>query len=232
MGFSGWTTDCFEAMELPGFAERMQAIRSRVRPRLEAISQALAAPLSRHAGLTLYPHVALHARRTVNPPDDTWCAWSAARTGYKKHPHLQLGIRARHVYVQAGAILEAPFRSRLSELLLQEGRALAAQLPGQALWKDDHLAPHGVPTEQLSDADIERLAAGLRRKSRGDFMVALHWPKEQALAMGPQEFLEQALQGLVQLLPVFWLVCRAADEQAGSGASHAVHKEKAASPGG
>ena len=214
MPFEGWDPSAFEAMEVPGFAARMEAIRTRVRPRLQAIAEELAPELSRRAGETLYPHVALHARRTVNPPEDTWCAWSPSPRGYKKHPHLQLGIRAQHVYVQAGVILEAPFRPRLADLLLEQAGRLRAELPAEAVWKDDHTSPTGVAPARPDEEALQRLAQGLRLKSRGDLMVSLHWPRSQAVAMGAGEFLQQALAALERLLPVYRLARQAEREAA------------------
>ncbi len=207
--FGGWDRQAFEAMEVPDFAGRMEAIRRHVRPRLEAIAEALAPALSERAGEALHPYVAQHARRTVNPPDETWCAWSPSPRGYKKHPHLELGISARGVFVQAGAIYEAPFRATLADLLTHQGRALREVLPPDAEWKDDHLAPSGVPTARLSDEELTRLAAGLRRKSRGDLMVALTWPREAVLGMSPEAFMQQALEALSHLLPAYRLVRQA-----------------------
>lgn len=205
MPFEGWDREAFEAMEVPGFAPRMEAIRTRVRPKLQAIAEELAPGLSEWVGEPLYPHVALHARRTVNPPQDTWCAWSPSPRGYKKQAHFQLGIRAHHVYVQAGAILEAPFRPQLAELLLRRADELRSQLPPEAVWKDEHTSPAGIPSTELDPEAIQRLAAGLRLKSRGDLMVSLDWPKEKVLAMSPERFLEEAAWALRQLIPVYRL---------------------------
>lgn len=217
MGFDGWRREAFEAMATEGFAARMQAIRQHVRPVLEALAQSLAPDLSSWVGEPLYPHVAQHARRTVNPPEDTWCAWSASPRGYKKQPHFQLGIRADRVYVQAGAISEAPFRSRLADLLMARIGELQQTLPSEAEWKDDHTAPSGTPSSALTDEVVAALAAGLRRKSRGDLMVAVGWPREQVLGLEPLRFLELAGNALRRLIPVYQLVREAEKEHAGLG---------------
>ena len=36
-----------------------------------------------------YPHVAKHARRSVNPPKDTWVAFATSKRGYKMLPHFK-----------------------------------------------------------------------------------------------------------------------------------------------
>ncbi|HEY8498771.1 MAG TPA: DUF1054 family protein [Limnochordales bacterium] len=214
--FAGWSPSAFEAMAVPDFAGRMEAIRRHVRPLLEAIADRLAPALSERAGETLYPYVAQHARRTVNPPDQTWCAWSPSLRGYKKHPHLELGISARQVFVQAGAIYEAPFRGHLADLLAERGAALRTVLPPEAVWKDDHLAESGVATRALSEAELARLAGGLRRRSRGDLMVALAWPREEVLGLSAEAFLDRALEALTRLMPVYRLARQAQQGSAGS----------------
>lgn len=219
MGFEGWQASAFEAMAVPGFAARMEAIRRHVRPRLEAIARELAPGLSERVGEPLHPYVAQHARRTVNPPEDTWCAWSASARGYKKHAHFQLGIRAHHVYVQAGAIHEAPFRARLADLLLARADTLRAALPPQAEWKDEHTAPAGIPNRELTAEDLARLAAGLRRKSRGDLMVSLSWPQEAALPLNGPAFLQQAGEALGQLMAAYRLA-REAEQTHAVAAAH------------
>ena len=48
----------------------MEAIRTRIRPKLEAIGRELLPDVTRVGGGPAFAHVAKHARRTVNPPDD------------------------------------------------------------------------------------------------------------------------------------------------------------------
>lgn len=222
--FTGWDRQAFEAMAVPDFAGRMEAIRRHVRPKLEAMAEVLAPRLAQRVGEALYPHVAQHARRTVNPPDETWCAWSPSPRGYKKHAHLELGIRADRVFVQAGAIYEAPFRARLADAMTgQRLAALRAALPPESEWKDDHTAASGVPTSALTEQDVARLVGGLRRKSRGDLVVALHWPREEVLRLSGPEFLEKALEALTRLVPVYRFV-REAEQAAGVAAVGAARR--------
>src|SRR5437867_748078 len=95
MPITPFSIEDFHAFELPGFAERMAAIRTRIRPKLETVCQILVPPLARIVKVEVFPHVARHARRTVNPPDDTWVAFGADRRGYKKGPHFKVAI-SRH----------------------------------------------------------------------------------------------------------------------------------------
>ncbi|MGH7277171.1 MAG: DUF1054 family protein [Candidatus Rokuibacteriota bacterium] len=82
----------FKCFEVKGFQPRMAEIRARVRPKLEALGHRLAPDISRATAGDTFTHVAKHARRTVNPPDDTWVAFGPDARGYKKHPHFKVAL--------------------------------------------------------------------------------------------------------------------------------------------
>src|SRR5262245_50231924 len=82
----------FKIFDLKEFHERMAAIRTRIRPKLMSIGEELAPKLSVLVDCPLYVHVAKHARRTVNPPEDTWAAFGGNRRGYKKDVHFKFAI--------------------------------------------------------------------------------------------------------------------------------------------
>jgi uncharacterized protein YktB (UPF0637 family) len=82
----------FKIFEVKGFQPRMTEIRTRIRPKLEALGHSLAPALARTTGGETFAHVARHARRTVNPPDDTWVAFADDARGYKKHCHFKVAL--------------------------------------------------------------------------------------------------------------------------------------------
>ena len=92
MPFPGFTAADFKVFDVDGFAPRMAAIRSRIRPKLEAAGRDLLPDVTRIGGAEAFAHVAKHMRRTVNPPDDTWVAFAADKRGYKKHCHFKVAI--------------------------------------------------------------------------------------------------------------------------------------------
>ena len=85
----------FKVFDVNGFQARMSQIRERIRPKLEALGHSLAPAIQRTTGDETFMHVARHARRTVNPPDDTWVAFADDRRGYKKHAHFKVAL-SRH----------------------------------------------------------------------------------------------------------------------------------------
>ena len=86
------TSKDFKVFDIKGFEARMEAIRSRIRPRLAEMGEALAPGIAGFVDQPLYVHVAKHARRTVNAPDDTWAALGADKRGYKKDVHFKLAV--------------------------------------------------------------------------------------------------------------------------------------------
>src|SRR5947207_816856 len=87
-----FTLHDFKIFDIPGFHERMAAILTRIRPKLTSIGDRLAPKVSPLVDVPLYVHVAKHARRTVNPPDDTWAAFGASPRGYKKDVHFKVAV--------------------------------------------------------------------------------------------------------------------------------------------
>jgi uncharacterized protein YktB (UPF0637 family) len=90
-----FTAKDFKVFDIPGFYDRMQAIAERVRPKLAGIGEELVPSLSGMVDQELFVHVAKHARRTVNPPNDTWAAIGAGKRGYKKDVHFKVAV-SRH----------------------------------------------------------------------------------------------------------------------------------------
>src|SRR2546430_14431744 len=84
-----FVTGDFKVFDVKGFQPRMAELKSRVRPKLEALGRSLAPAVSRPPGGEAFAHVAKHARRTVNPPDDPRVACSPDARGYKKHRHFK-----------------------------------------------------------------------------------------------------------------------------------------------
>src|SRR2546429_1997194 len=104
-----FVTGDFKVFDVEGFRPRMAELRSRVRPKLEVLGKSLAPAVSRSLGGEVFAHVAKHARRTVNPPDDTWVAFSPDARGYKKHCHFKVDRKSTRLNSSHGYISYAGF---------------------------------------------------------------------------------------------------------------------------
>ena len=60
----------FKAFDVDGLENRMEALNEHVRPQLNQLEDYFADYFSSQTGEEFYPHVAKHARRSVNPPVD------------------------------------------------------------------------------------------------------------------------------------------------------------------
>jgi uncharacterized protein YktB (UPF0637 family) len=200
--FTGFTALDFEGFALPALEERMAFIKAGPRPKLEALGQDLAPRLSALTGQPMYPITAKHLRRTVNPPNDTWVAWSASKSGYKMLPHYQVGMWETHAFIQAGVIYEAASRPLFAENLLANMDALQAALPPRFRWLEDSTQPTGILNADMTEADFRRMAEKLKTKKESDCMVGLAVDAAEAVRLGPA-FADLAWGVMQQLLPIF-----------------------------
>ncbi|GAE33797.1 hypothetical protein JCM9157_823 [Halalkalibacter akibai JCM 9157] len=74
MSLKGFTQSDFDVFTIEGLDERMEAIKTRIQPTFKSLGEQLTHDLSILLGNEMYLHIAKHARRTVNPPKDTWMA--------------------------------------------------------------------------------------------------------------------------------------------------------------
>lgn len=105
-----FTKKDLEIFEVGNFADRMQLITDTIRPKLAKLGELLQPQLSRTVEHEIYTHVAEHARRTVNPPDETWIAFGPDSKGYKSYVHFALCVGA--IGVQARVMAKQECRNR------------------------------------------------------------------------------------------------------------------------
>jgi len=200
--FPGFTDADFAGFLLPGLEERMAFIRDGLRPKLEALGQDLAPALAELTGQPLYPMTAKHLRRKVNPPNDTWVAWSANKRGYKMLPHFQVGLWHTHAFIQAGVIYEAPAKAAFGHRLPAEFPRLMATIPAEYRWLEDSTQPTGIPHSEMTEADFRRIAERLRTRKEADCMVGLSVPAAEAVRLGVC-FADLAREVMTRVLPIY-----------------------------
>lgn len=115
------TSNELEIFTVPSFEERMNLIRERVSPKLGFLGEQISVKIKERTGYDLYPQVAKHARRTVNPPDETWVALSPAPRGYKMHVHLEVGVGYYGSFVRCSAKAESNEKALLAEAIANFG---------------------------------------------------------------------------------------------------------------
>jgi uncharacterized protein YktB (UPF0637 family) len=201
--FTGFRKEDFDAMTVPGLEGRMDAIIGTVRPKLEELGADLSPVLTQLCGEQMTAHVAKHARRSVNPPADTWVAWSRSPRGYKGHPHFQIGIWPTHVFVQFAIIYECPDKTVLAESALRELSSVRSTVPAEFVWSKDHTVPEGTPHGSLSDEELAEWLRRLQTVKAAEITCGIHLLSgDPVLAKGPA-FLRKAQETFQTLLPLY-----------------------------
>jgi uncharacterized protein YktB (UPF0637 family) len=202
MAIEPFTTQDFEVFAIPGFAERMAAIRRTVRPKLEALGAFLVPPLGRIAGGEVFPHVARHARRTVNPPDDTWVAFGPDRRGYKKALHFKVAV-SRHALrflFEAGPEYAAKADFAKAWKRQAPGLARALARSGALQWfESEHDEEPAAALADLDAAGWKALADELARTRDGQLVLGRRIDAREAARWRGPEYEKAALDTFAAL---------------------------------
>jgi len=96
--------DVFDDDTLSG---RLDLIREQLDPKFEIFGNKLLDELEQEYQAKFYLKIAKHQRRTKNPPPDTWLAINMDKKGYKKTPHLELGLWPDRYFITFGLLADA-----------------------------------------------------------------------------------------------------------------------------
>ena len=197
----------FDVFTIAGFTERMDAIRRQIRPKLATVGEQLTPWLEHETGLEFYYHVATHARRRVNPPDDTWVAFSRSARGYKRYIHLAVAIDRMGLKTELVVKPELDDRSVFAERLARLGIQGMARLLGKdgtpVYWYDGREG--GLPVSAMSEADFQQILESLQSKKSAGAALSCRLPKEEVLDWEPPLMINTLRQHLIRLVPLYVL---------------------------
>jgi uncharacterized protein YktB (UPF0637 family) len=208
MGFTGFTRADFQVFDIPDFQGRMAAIRSRIRPQLEGLGAALLSDVARLIGDDAFAHVAKHARRTVNPPNDTWVAFASDKRGYKKHPHFKVAVSRNCVRFLFEAGPEYADKKRFVAAWKRQGAKIVPSLrktKGLAWFKNEHDEEPAAILSDLSADEVIKLGDELVRTRDGQFVVGRLVSQAEAIKWGGEEYRKAALTTFETLAPLYRL---------------------------
>ncbi|GEL04273.1 YktB family protein [Rummeliibacillus stabekisii] len=204
-----WTTDDFDVFNIPGLEQRMEALTEHVRPKFEELAKTYTTYFTSKTGIEFYPHIARHARRKVNPPIDSWVAFAPNKRGYKALPHFEIGLFESHVFIILCAIYEAPTKKAIADNLLNNLETVKA-LPHSFFVTGDHFDPKGTSlNEAIADGTLEKLLIRLKEVKKGEFLIGLQIPREEAIQLSGEEFEEKTEETLEELMPIYRLMASA-----------------------
>jgi len=196
----GFTQNDFKTFEIDGLKERMDAIQKRIQPKFAEIGSDLVDYLSAQLGNEMYLHIAKHARRTVNPPDDTWLAIGDNKRGYKMHPHFQVGLFDDHLFMWMACIYELNGKSKIAKSYMEHFDELK-NLPSQFVISMDHMKKGAFPLAELEMSHLERF----RDVKKAEFLIGLHLSPEDTRTTDGDKLIQTGKGTFETLIPFYRL---------------------------
>jgi uncharacterized protein YktB (UPF0637 family) len=206
--FTGFTPADFAVFDIEGFAPRMAAIRTRLRPKLEAVGRDLLPDVARIAQDEAFAHVARHARRTVNPPADTWVAFATDRRGYKKHCHFKVAVSRGAVRFLFEAGPEHADKARWQAAWKRHASKLAPVLRrarGLAWFRNEHDETPAAPLAELGPDALARLGEALTRTRDGQLVLGRAVAAEEVARWTRGDYVRAARETFTVLAPLYRL---------------------------
>ncbi|HEH0545439.1 TPA: YktB family protein [Staphylococcus aureus] len=161
----------FKAFNVEGLDARMEALNEYIRPQLHELGEYFSDFFTSQTGETFYPHVAKHARRSVNPPKDTWVAFATNKRGYKMLPHFQIGMFEDQLFVMFGIMHEAKDKATRAKVFERNFKAIQ-QLPDDYRVCLDHMKPDKPFIKDLTDDDLKEAIQRAINVKKGEFFIA------------------------------------------------------------
>lgn len=205
MTFNGFKKEDFDVFTIDGLEERMEALIATVRPKLEALGETFSPFLSAETGDEMIPHVAKHARRTKNPPNDTWVAFANNTRGYKMLPHFQIGLWETHVFVWFAIIYEAPNKVEIAEKLQTKIDKIYDDIPQDFVWSLDHTKPEVIKHSDLTKDELENMFVRLQNVKKAELLCGINMTKEEAMKLSASEFITYTESVFKKVIPLYKL---------------------------
>src|SRR2546425_13179580 len=203
-----FVTGDFKVFDVEGFRPRMAELRSRVRPKLEVLGKSLAPSVSRSLGGEVFAHVAKHARRTVNPPDDTWVAFSPDARGYKKHCHFKVAVSRHCVRFLFEVGPEHAEKKHWAAAWKKNAGKLGPVLRRMkelAWFKNEHDEAPALALGDMTSDDLALLADEIVRTRDGQLVLGRVVAAEDAARWTEAQYRTAALETFRALLPLYRL---------------------------
>ncbi|MGM7720216.1 YktB family protein [uncultured Metabacillus sp.] len=201
MNFNGFTAEDFQTFTIDGLEERMEAIRTRIQPKFLEIGQVLTEELSVSLQTEMYLHIAKHARRTKNPPKDTWLAIAANKRGYKQHPHFQVGLFDDHLFIWLAFIYELPNKENIAEVFLNNINTISS-IRNDFYVSLDHTKKDAKP---LGEIDLKSSLERFRDVKKAEFLIGRHINADRPILQDGDQLVKVIRETFQTLIPLYKL---------------------------
>ncbi|HAR4296809.1 YktB family protein [Staphylococcus aureus] len=192
----------FKAFNVEGLDARMEALNEYIRPQLHELGEYFSDFFTSQTGETFYPHVAKHARRSVNPPKDTWVAFTTNKRGYKMLPHFQIGMFEDQLFVMFGIMHEAKDKATRAKVFERKFKAIQ-QLPDDYRVCLDHMKPDKPFIKDLTDDDLKEAIQRAINVKKGEFFIARAITPQDKRLKSDKAFIAFLEETFNQFLPFY-----------------------------
>ncbi|HEK6632869.1 TPA: YktB family protein [Staphylococcus aureus] len=192
----------FKAFNVEGLDARMEALNEYIRPQLHELGEYFSDFFTSQTGETFYPHVAKHARRSVNPPKDTWVAFATSKRGYKMLPHFQIGMFEDQLFVMFGIMHEAKDKETRAKVFERKFKAIQ-QLPDDYRVCLDHMKPDKPFIKDLTDDDLKEAIQRAINVKKGEFFIARAITPQDKRLKSDKAFIAFLEETFDQFLPFY-----------------------------
>ncbi|HZG11877.1 MAG TPA: DUF1054 domain-containing protein [Kurthia gibsonii] len=194
-----WANQDFDVFTIDGLEPRMDALKEQIRPKFEELGAIFSNYFTTQLGEEFFPHVAKHARRKTNPPNDSWVAFAPYKRGYKAMPHFQIGLFESHLFINLAVIYEAPNKVAIANHLLEHVDLITA-LPASFYISGDHMSPK---TDEISVESTEKILMRFRDVKKGEVLIGVKVLRDDAIQLSEKELLALIEQTFETLLPIY-----------------------------
>lgn len=200
MSFTGFQKTDFDTFLIDGLDARMEAIQTRIQPKFQELGSELTEELSLKLGNEMYLHIAKHARRTVNPPKDTWLAICDNKRGYKKHPHFQVGLFDDHLFIWLALIYELPNKQNIAKAFLENFEEIK-ELPDDFVVSLDHMKKDSISLADLNEEHLHRF----HNVKKAEFLIGKHYEMNDPIIKDGDRLFEVIKAAYENLIPLYKL---------------------------
>lgn len=205
MAFTGFADEDFEVFSLPDFDTRMPALKANITPKLKELADALHPLLIEATGLDIYTHVAQHLRRSVNPAEETWAAFSRSARAYKPFIHLRAAINGSGIKVACFLEEDADDKPVMAAGLARNAKPLAAYLAAHTeIRSHDAEANYGklLDGRSMKKAEIAAFVERLSKVKSQHANFSIRFERDDQRVHSP-EFVGVALDSMKTLIPIY-----------------------------
>ncbi|SFB85223.1 Uncharacterized protein YktB, UPF0637 family [Alkalibacterium subtropicum] len=189
----------FNLFTIEGLDERMSVIRESIQPVFQHFGDTYIEDVNEYTGFDGSFHIAQHRRRTTNPPESTWSAIGGNKRGYKKYPHIQIGINEEYIFMFL-SLIDNPKHEKLMADYLLNHPTLWNDLPDDYYVSGDHTK---TAIEKAGAETVEKTLRRLIKVKKGEIMIGrILTPDSMSLADPDKQeaFFKETLD---VLLPIY-----------------------------